>query len=90
MLTTDACGGFRQFTYDESVPYAVSLSTVCYKSRRYDCPVCYHWASTDEEKRIFHDDTSKLGARVYAGQCNWTGAEWVGKLRYFSDFVILR
>ena len=78
-LTTDTFHVFRRSTYDKSVRYAVSLSTArdkSRKSRRYNCPVGYHWASTDEEKRIFQDGISKLGVRVYLGQCNGTVADW--------------
>ena len=85
MLTSDSCGGFRQSTYDKSVRYAVSLSNVWDKSKIYGCPFGYHWASTDEGRKIFKNVNSS-GVRVYFRQCNWSGYVWEGKHRYIFRF----
>ncbi|XP_062512291.1 roundabout homolog 1-like [Corticium candelabrum] len=86
MLTSDSCGGFRQSTYDRSVRYAVSLSNVWDKSKIYDCPFGYHWASTEEGQKIFKNYGNKSGVYVYYGQCNWSGYDWGGKTRYIFRF----
>ena len=86
MLTSDSCGGFRQSTYDKSVRYAVSLSDVWDKSKIYDCPVGYHWASTDEGRKIFKNNINKSGIHVYNAQCKWSGYVWEGKNRYYFRF----
>ena len=86
MLTSDSCGGFRQSTYDRSVRYAVSLSDSWDKSKIYDCPVGYHWASTDEGRKIFKNNNNKSGVYVYYSMCNWTGYVWGGKTRHYFRF----
>ena len=86
MLTSDSCGGFRQSTYDKSVRYAVSLSDGWDKSKIYDCPVGYHWASTDEGRKIFKSNPNKSGIHVYRAQCQWSGYVWEGKNRYYFRF----
>ena len=49
----DACNGLRQSSFDSSVIFAVSNATVWEKSRVYDCPNGYHWASTAEAMKLF-------------------------------------
>jgi hypothetical protein len=83
MLTTDGCGGFRQSTYDSSVYYAVSASTTWDKYKYYQCPRGYHWACTEEGRRIFQSNT---GVSVYSSQCGWSGYNFRGSTRYYFRF----
>ena len=56
MLTSDRhdqCAGFRQSSFDARVYYVVSESNVWNKKRRYDCPVGFKWASTQDAHRLF-------------------------------------
>jgi ELWxxDGT repeat protein len=53
MQQRDTCGSFRQSSFDARIRFAVSESTVWNPSRNYDCPVGYHWASTEEGYRYF-------------------------------------
>jgi len=53
----DLCNSFRQSSFDPRVHFAVSDSNKWEPLRRYDCPIGYHWASTEEAYRHFpaHD-----------------------------------
>ena len=82
MLTADLCGGFRQSTSDSFVYYAVSLSNVWDKSKYYYCPRGYHWACTEEGRRLFNGDW--YGTYVYYDQCGWNNYVFGGvERRYF-------
>ncbi|KAJ1411415.1 hypothetical protein B484DRAFT_183016 [Ochromonadaceae sp. CCMP2298] len=49
----DACGSFRQSSFDSRVAFAVAQETAWLPQRVYDCPQGYHWASTEEGYRYF-------------------------------------
>ena len=49
----DQCNSFRQSTFDARVFFAVSDSNVWQPGRLYDCPLGFHWASTEEAHRYF-------------------------------------
>ena len=49
----DRCDSFRQSSFDTKVFFAVSDSTTWNPKRRYDCPLGYHWATTEEGHRHF-------------------------------------
>jgi hypothetical protein len=86
MLTTDYCGGFRQSTYNGSVYYAVSASNVWDRSRYYSCPRGYHWACTEEGRRIFTYSNGWSGNYVYRSQCGWSGYSFRNSERYYFRF----
>jgi ELWxxDGT repeat protein len=44
----DNCNSFRQSSFDSSIFFAVSNNTTWNPSRTYDCPIGYHWATTEE------------------------------------------
>ena len=44
----DYCSSYRQSVFDTNVFYAVAEDTYWDVHRTYDCPVGYHWASTEE------------------------------------------
>jgi ELWxxDGT repeat protein len=56
---SDNCNSFRQSSFDASVFFAVSNSTQWNPSKTYDCPLGYHWATTEEGYAHFtsHADT---------------------------------
>jgi ELWxxDGT repeat protein len=56
----DRCDSFRQSSLDERIHFAVSQHTEWLPTRTYDCPVGFHWASTDEGQQLFtsHLDTT--------------------------------
>ena len=45
---TDTCNSYKQSTYDRKMFYAVSENTYWDVDRTYDCPLGFHWASTEE------------------------------------------
>lgn len=53
MQQRDHCGSFRQSSFDSRIRFAVSNSTTWDPTRVYDCPVGFHWASTEEGYRYF-------------------------------------
>ena len=75
MLTSDRCGGFRQSTYNSSVYYAVSTSSTWDKTKYYRCPCGYHWATTEEGKKIFKNNKSWSGKYVYSTTVSVDGAD---------------
>jgi hypothetical protein len=84
MLTSDSCGGFRQSTYDSSVYYAVSSSNTWDKSKYYNCPRGYHWACTEEGRKIFKNNNNWSGTYVYHSECGWNSYSFGGlERRYF-------
>jgi hypothetical protein len=83
MLKADDCKGFRQSSYNKSVYYAVSASTTWDKYKYYQCPRGYHWACTEEGRRIFQSNT---GVSVYSSQCGWSGYNFRGSTRYYFRF----
>jgi hypothetical protein len=86
----DACGSFRQSTFDARVSFAVSQNTTWMPRRAYDCPVGYHWASTAEGYALFTSPTdnnaNEASAKTYAGQCGWLGDTWQGQTRKYFRF----
>jgi hypothetical protein len=86
MLTSDRCGGFRQSTYDNSVYYAVSKSNTWDRTKDYSCPCGYHWATTDEGRKIFKSNNNLSGTFVYYNQCGWSGYRYGGVNRYYFRF----
>lgn len=85
MLTTDICEGFRQSTYNRSVYYAVSASNIWAKSKYYHCPKGYHWACTEEGRRIFKNDKS-TSTYAYYNHCGWSEYVYEGLARYYFRF----
>jgi ELWxxDGT repeat protein len=55
----DDCGSFKQSQWDARVFYAVAHENTWDPEYVYDCPVGYHWATTEEAHAIFtsHGDT---------------------------------
>ena len=49
----DECNSFRQSSHDSRVFFAVSGSNEWVPGRTYDCPLGYHWASTEEAHNYF-------------------------------------
>ena len=54
---TDSCNSYKQSTYDQKIFYAVSESTYWDVARTYDCPLGFHWASTQEGFQHFNSHT---------------------------------
>lgn len=86
MLESDNCNGFRRSTHDSSVYYAVSMSNKWDKFKEYDCPNGYHWACTEEGKRIFTGSRRYSYTYTYRSQCGWNGYEFQGVERYYFRF----
>ena len=88
MDTSDACGGFRQSTWDPRFYYAVSKKNVWNKTKTYECPAGYHWASTSdyETKGKFPATAQATGQKVYSDQCGWKTTTWNGLTRYSFRF----
>eukprot|EP00941_MAST-03F_sp_MAST-3F-sp1_P000382 g382.t1 len=80
--TTDAdnCDGWRQSVTFKDVYYAVSESNVWEIEKRYDCPLGYHWASTEEAHARFKITASDAVGNsipfVYFDHCGWDGFNW--------------
>jgi len=75
MDTTDNCGGFRQSLYDPDVYYAVGHGNVWDKTKVYECPAGFHWASTEEGNTRFPGDNT-TSAHTYHGECGWSEYWW--------------
>ncbi|XP_062504646.1 roundabout homolog 1-like [Corticium candelabrum] len=86
MLKSDNCNGFRRSTHDNSVYYAVSMSNKWNTSKEYDCPNGYHWACTEEGKRIFTGSRRYSYTYTYHSQCGWNSYAFQGVERYYFRF----
>lgn len=86
MDQSDACGGFRQSTWDPRFYYAVSKKNVWNKDFTYQCPAGYHWATTAEYDAAFTADATTVDQRVYYNQCGWNAYVWKGLDRRFFRF----
>jgi hypothetical protein len=84
MDTSDACGGFRQSSWDTRVRYAVAKDNRWNKNFEYTCPQGYHWATSSEVEFWFNGPNA--GPHTYYEQCGWTGYIWKGKNRYYFRF----
>jgi ELWxxDGT repeat protein len=87
----DRCGGFRQSSFDARVFFAVAEDTTWDTERSYDCPLGYHWATTEEAYYLFTglEDQDMRGApepRTYYDQCGWDEFTWGGKVRRHFRF----
>ena len=84
----DACGAFRQSSFDPRVHFAVANNASWEMYRLYDCPVGYRWITTDEAYKLFPSHADVYPGKTYFDQCGWDGYSWGGVLREkfrFSD-----
>ena len=87
MDTSDACGGFRQSTWDPRFSYAVAKKNVWSKTYTYTCPSGYHWSTAVEYDAAFTADATTADQRVYYGQCGWNAYVWKGLTRTYFRFL---
>jgi ELWxxDGT repeat protein len=78
----DKCASFRQSTFDQKVFFAVSDSDVWNPQRVYDCPVGYHWASTEEGHRHFTSYQLETENRQWNSQGGAEAQQRIGQQLY--------
>ena len=86
MDTSDACGGFRQSTWDPRFSFAVAKKNVWVKDFPYQCPSGYHWSTSAEFDAAFTTSTA-TDQRVYSSQCGWNTEKWNGLSRTYFRFA---
>ena len=86
MITEDACGGFKQSTWDPRFYWAVSRKTVFDKDYDYQCPDGFHWATTAEGYAAFNGTTNQ--GYLYHDQCGWNAYDMHsnGLIRHYFRF----
>jgi len=72
METSDGFKGFKQSEYHSRVYYAVSKSNKWEPNRVYDCPVGFHWATTEEGNAVFGNNKGQSTNKTYAGKGGWS------------------
>jgi hypothetical protein len=89
MDTSDASKGFRQSTANPSVYFAVSKQTKWDRTRAYDAPAGFRWATTQEGAALFSSkgDPFNDGEPTYFEQAGWDGYEWGGATRVHFRFA---
>ena len=86
METSDACGGFRQSSWDPRFRYATAKTNTWVKDFAYQCPGGYHWATSVEYDAAF-TASNTADQRVYYGQCGWNAYVWKGLTRTYFRFA---